>query len=139
MTSRSLKRVRLRWTGSGTHFRGGPPGGAEISIDGDSVEGPSPMDALLLGLASCMGADIVHILEKGRVRLDGMTVEVRGDRAATDPRKYLGIELVFRVTGPAPGDRPKLERALRLSRETYCSFVHSLRSDIELDVRIERE
>lgn len=136
--SRTVKRARLRWAGRGLLFRGGRPGGVEIPLDGDSEEGPSPMDTLLLGLASCMGSDIVLILRKGRVPLEEMDVDVRGDRAETDPRKYLRIEMVFRVSGPEAGHQGKLERALALSRETYCSFVHSLRSDIELDLRIER-
>ena len=139
MTPRNVKRVGLRWAGEGLAFRGGAPNGVPITIDGDSAEGPSPMDALLLGLASCMGADIVHILEKSRVPLEGLTADVRGDRAETNPRKFLRIELVFRVRGPGPDDQPRLDRALALSRETYCSAVHSLRSDIELDFRIERE
>lgn len=138
MARRTVKNVRLDWAGEGTVFRGGPPDGVPITIDGDSAQGPSPMDVLLLGLASCMGADIVHILRKGRVTLDAVTAAVRGERAETDPRRYLRIELVFQVEGPAPGDEPRLERALALSRETYCSFVHSIRSDIELDFRIER-
>lgn len=139
MTSKTRKEVGLRWGGEGLVFRGGAPGGVPVTIDGDSGEGPSPMDTFLLGLASCMGSDIVDILEKGRIPLEAMTAEVRGERAETHPRKYLRIQLVFRVTGPEVGDQAKLDRALALSRDTYCSFVHSIRSDIELDFRIERE
>lgn len=138
-TSKTVKHVGLRWTGEGLLFRGGAPGGVEVPVDGDSEEGPSPMDTLLLGLAACMGSDIVHILKKGQVPLRGMRTDARGERAETNPRRYLRIELVFRVTGPGPEHQPKLDRALALSRETYCSFVHSLRSDIELDFRIEPE
>lgn len=137
-TSKTVKRVTLRWDGEGLAFRGSAPNGVEIPIDGDSATGPSPMDTLLLGLSACMGADIVHILNKGRVPLTGLEARVRGDRSETNPRKYLRIELVFRVRGPSAADQPRLDRALALSRDTYCSFVHSLRSDIELDFRIER-
>lgn len=133
-----VKRVELQWTGRGLVFQGGRPGGIRIPIDGDSEEGPSPMDTFLLGLSACMGSDIVHILKKARVPLEDFRVEARGDRAEENPRRFLRIEVVFRAAGPAAEDQAKLERALALSRETYCSFVHSLRSDIELDFRIVR-
>lgn len=138
MTARNVKRVRLDWAGEGLVFHGGAPEGTRVTLDGDSGRGPSPMDALLLGLASCMGSDIVHILQKGRVPLDGLSADVRGERAEDDPRRYLRIEILFRASGPGPDDDAKLERALDLSRDTYCSFVHSLRSDMELDFRIAR-
>jgi putative redox protein len=138
VTSKVLKRVTARWTGEGTAFRGGPPNGLEITIDGDTKVGPSPMDTLLLGLTACMGADIVSILQKSRVPLESLEVSGRGDRAQEHPRRYLRIEIVFRARGPGPEDQAKMDRALALSRDTYCSFTHSLRTDIEIDARIER-
>ena len=39
------------------------------------------------------------------------------------------------ATGPGPDDQKKLDRALELSRDKYCSFTHSLRTDIEIDAR----
>jgi putative redox protein len=95
-----VKRVALDWAGRGLVFRGGRPGGVEIPIDGDSAEGPSPMDTFLLGLSACMGSDIVHILKKSRVPLEALRVEARGDRAEENPRRYLRIEIVFRATRP---------------------------------------
>jgi uncharacterized OsmC-like protein len=44
---------------------------------------------------------------------------------------------VYRVDGPSEDDRPKLQRAIDLSREKYCSVLHSLRPDIDLDIRVE--
>lgn len=138
MISKILKRVEARWTGEGTVFQGGPPGGVEITIDGNTEKGPSPMDTLLLGLAACMGADIVEILRKSRVALEALEVSVRGDRAEKHPRRYVRIEIVYRATGPCAADQKRLDRALALSRDKYCSFTHSLRPDIELVTRIER-
>ena len=135
---RPTKRVRLAWAGEGLAFRGGVPGGAEVVVDGDGAAGPSPMDALLLSLAGCMGADVRHILERSRVPMDSLEVEVEGIRAATHPRRYEGLRLVFRVRGPGVDDRPRLERAVELSREKYCCVLHSLRPEMALEIGIER-
>ncbi len=95
------------------------------------------MDTLLLALAGCMTADIRLILEKSRVPLDGLEVWVAGERAAEPPRRYTNIEMVFRLSGPGPEDTAKVERAVALSRETYCSVIHTLRQDVEIDIRVE--
>lgn len=124
-------------------FRGGavPPEGEtrpETVVDGDSAAGPSPMDHVLLGLAGCMAADVRMILEKSRVSLEALEVEVEGERAPEPPRRYVRIHMVYRVKGPREEDQPKLERAVQLSRDTYCSVVHSLQPDIALTIDILR-
>lgn len=146
----ALKRVRLRWTGDGMVFRGGPlspseNGGPGVSIappetvvDGDSVAGPSPMDHLLLGLAGCMAVDVRMILEKSRVPLEAMEIEVEGERAPDPPRRYVRVRLVYRLQGPGPEDEAKVQRAVDLSRDKYCSVLHSLRPDLDLSIEVHR-
>lgn len=138
MTTRAIKHVSLRWSGEGTRFEGGPAGVSPVTIDGDLEAGPGPMDTLLMALAGCMGADVVLILEKSRVPVESMVVEAVGERRETTPRRYERIRLVYRVEGPSEEDMPKLQRAVDLSRDTYCSVLHSLRSDIEIEISIER-
>lgn len=135
---RQTKEVVLSWTGDGMVFRGGARDGPEVTLDGDSRAGPSPMDTLLLSLAGCMGADVRLILEKSRVPLTSLEVAVEGVRAATDPRRYEEIRLAYRVQGPGEEHRERLERAVELSRSTYCSVLHSLRSDVKVEISIER-
>jgi putative redox protein len=96
------------------------------------------MDTVLLGVGACMGADICHILGKSRVPLEALEVLVTGQRVETNPRRYRAIRFVFRVKGPGPEDQAHVERAVALSRETYCSAIHSLRPDLEVDIAIER-
>lgn len=133
-----IKHVTLRWSGEDLVFEGSGASGGSITIDGDSGQGPSPMDTLLLALAGCMTVDIRTILEKSRVPLDGLEVSVGGERAAEPPRRYTRIEMVFRLSGPGPEDAAKVERAVALSRETYCSVMHTLRQDVEIDIRVEQ-
>lgn len=104
-------------------------GERELVIDGNKTEGPSPVDALAAGLASCMAIDLAHILTKGRQPLKGLRARLRGERAATEPRRLCAVDLHFVVEGEVPSD--KIERAIELSRTTYCSVWHSLRQDIE--------
>lgn len=131
------KEVRLSWTGSGLVFDGGPAGGPQLVVDGDSATGPSPMDLVLVGVAACMAIDVKVILEKGRVPFDALDVTARGERRDRPPRHYSALQLVFNVKGVPPGSRTKVARAIELSREKYCSVLFSLRRDLELETVIE--
>ncbi len=108
--------VRLEWTGEGLRFRGGgtEPATPEIQLDGDGAVGPSPMQALLLSAAGCTGADVVVILEKMRVGLDRLSIDVIGTRRAEHPKRYESVSLTFQMSGAAL-DRTKAERAVALS------------------------
>ena len=128
MASRPPVTVALEWKG-GLRFAGRTPGG-ELLLDGDSAAGPSPVQALAFALAGCMAADLVHILTRARVPPRGLRVTFTGERAEQDPRRFLRVGLRFELRGDVPPD--KVERALTLSREKYCSVWHSLRPDIEL-------
>jgi len=134
----ATKSASLVWTGEDLRFDADGYGGPAISIDSSSTTGPSPMDALLMGVAGCMAIDVLMIAQKSRVRIDALSVDVEGDRAESEPKRYETIRLVYRVAGPSEEDEPKLQRAIDLSREKYCSVLHTLRSDIDLDIRVER-
>lgn len=133
----SDNRVSLRWTGEGLRFEGGRPEGPSLQLDSAGQAGPSPMDALLLAVAGCMGIDVVMILEKGRATPTSLEVDVEGDRAADVPRRFTDLRLVYRIGGLAPEHRDRAQRAVDLSRDKYCSVLHTLRPDLELQIRIE--
>lgn len=134
----SSSKVRLRWTGQGLAFVGGAVGGPEIITESGGESGPSPTQLLLLSLAGCMGVDVRMILEKSRVPVTTLEVEVDGDRVDEPPRRFTAIRLTYRLSGPGEEDQARLERAVQLSTEKYCSVLHTLRPDLDLDVRIER-
>ncbi|HSM62170.1 MAG TPA: OsmC family protein [Longimicrobiales bacterium] len=133
----SSSRVTLRWTDA-LVFEGGADGGPQIRLDSAGRAGPSPTQLLLLSLAGCMGVDVRMILEKSRVPVEALEVVVEGDRRDEPPRRFLAIRLTYRIRGPAPGDRDKLQRAVDLSRDKYCSVLHTLRPDLDLEIAIER-
>lgn len=100
-------------------------------VDGDSKQGPSPMQYAAMGLAGCMGADVVDIIKKGRHPLTALRVTFTGTRQETPPRRFLRISLKFDIEGGVPAEA--VERAIALSRDKYCSVWHSYRQDIELE------
>jgi putative redox protein len=124
------KRITLAWQ-RGLVFHGGEPGGPEIVIDGDNAAGPGPMLTLLLAAASCTGSDVVAILEKMRVVLRQLRIEVRGVRREQEPRRYTSIHFDFHLAGEGL-DETRARRAIDLSLEKYCSVVASLAPDITI-------
>jgi putative redox protein len=128
--------VLVKWTGEGLQFDAGAIGGMQIRVDGDAKTGPSPLVTLLLALGGCMAADVVDITTKSRAVLTGLELGLEGDRAADYPRRYTRIVMTFKAHGVPVADQPKVERALDMSRDKYCSVLHSLRSDIAFEYHL---
>ena len=128
-------RLDMRWTGSGLEFEGGPSGGVRVRVDGNGRAGISPVQALLLSLVGCTAADVVDILTKMRVPLEGLEVVAEGDRRAEPPRRYERIRLEYRVSVPEDAGE-KVRRAVALSHEKYCSVLHTLRPDVVIETDI---
>ncbi len=124
------KRVVLTWQ-EGLRFTGGAPDGPSTIIDGENVAGPGPMLTLLLAAASCSGSDVVGILQKMRVQLGRLRIDVTGVRREQEPRRYTAIHFDYHMGGEGL-DQAKATRAIDLSLEKYCSVVHSLAPDIAI-------
>ncbi len=133
MVSLPSHSVRLDWDGQ-LRFRGAVDGTA-LTVDGDSETAASPVQLLSAGLAGCMAIDVVHILGKMRTPPTALSVDLTVERAARDPRRVVSTEMRFVVRGDVP--LKNVERALDMSRQTYCSVWHSLREDITLSTSFE--
>jgi putative redox protein len=125
-----IKRISLDWK-EGLQFVGGAPGGPTTAVDGDNVAAPGPMLTLLLAAASCSGSDVVVILEKMRVKLRELRIEVEGVRREQEPRRYMAIHFAYHLAGEGL-DESKAQRAIDLSLQKYCSVIHSLAPDIRI-------
>jgi putative redox protein len=110
-------------------------GSASLVLDSDGRAGPSPVQALVLALAGCMSVDVVHILERGRQPLRALTANARATRAEDEPHRLVAVDLRFTVTGDVAAE--KVERAIALSHDKYCSVWHSLRQDIAFTTSFE--
>jgi putative redox protein len=129
--------VTLDWSGAGLHFRGGRAGGHMVEVDGDGGADPSPVVLLVLAVAGCMAADVIEIGRKMRLPVSALRVRAAADRRPDPPRHLTALRLTFVAEGLPPDAEPKVRRALELSRDTYCSVLHSLRGDIAVDIDLE--
>jgi putative redox protein len=123
----------LRWEGE-LRFHGSS-GASTLVRDSKGLAGPSPVQALAFALGGCMGIDVVHILTRGRHALTGLSAHLDAERSPTDPKRLLAVRLHFKVQGAVPPEA--VERALALSRDTYCSVWQSLRQDIDFRTSFE--
>jgi putative redox protein len=110
--------------------------GHAVVMDGPPAHGGRnlgvrPMEMLLLGLGGCTQFDVVHILRKGRHRVDRCEVELEAWRAETDPKVFTRIHIHFIVSGPGLTEKV-LERAIALSAEKYCSASIMLAETVEI-------
>jgi putative redox protein len=126
--------IELRWEG-GMRWRGGPAGGPTLLVDGEKEAAPSPVDALVVALASCSAIDVVDYLEKRRTPPTGFSVSVRFSRAENPPRRLTDVHLTYRVSTDSP--REHVERAVQLSFDKYCSVAASLAPDTRIDWEID--
>jgi putative redox protein len=82
--------------------------------------GPRPMELVLMGTGACSAIDVVHILRKARQPITDCVVEVDAERAPDDPKVFTKIHLHYIVTGKGLA-QAQVERAIKLSKEKYCS------------------
>lgn len=132
--TRSPHPIVVSWEG-GKKYRGGPPGGPTILMDGDRESAPSPVDSLLVSLATCSAIDVVEILEKRRTPVRGLNVSVEFSRANTPPRRLTEVVMRFSVT--TSSEIQHVERAVDLSIGKYCSVASSLAPDTSLTWTVE--
>jgi putative redox protein len=115
---------RVKWV-EGVSFVGEAGSGHAVVIDGAPEHGGRnlgmrPMEVLLTGAAACTAFDVVSILKKGRHAVTDVTVTVEGERALATPRVFTTLHYVYTVTGHGL-DPNQVERAVKLSKEKYCS------------------
>jgi len=106
---------------------------ATLTLDSAGKVAPSPVQALALALAACMGMDVVHILRKGRFDLRGLKISMVAERAQENPHRITSVAIDFAVTGDVP--EAQVQRAIDLSHDKYCSVWHSMRQDIPFTSR----
>lgn len=120
-TAKERKSARVVWKGERLKFEGTLGSGYTFDLAGPAgSEAGSPMEFLLAGVAGCTAMDVVHVLRKMRQPFRGLVVEIEGVRAEEHPKVYEDVEIVYVVQG-AEVDPQAVEKAIRLSQETYCS------------------
>ena len=101
---------------------------------GGKEKGLRPMELLAGALAGCMSIDTLNILKKQRIEVTAYEVKIVAQRKDAVPAAFETIELQFFADSSVPPD--KLENAVRLSHEKYCSVSASLHPDIHITTSI---
>ena len=93
--------------------------------------GARPMELVLMGAGGCSAIDVVHILRKARQDMVDCVVELEAERAPDDPKVFTRIHMHYIVTGRALNPA-HVERAIKLSKEKYCSATIMLAKTAEV-------
>ena len=108
--------------------------GYEVEFDANVQWGCKPTDTLLLSIAGCMAIDVVMFLQKMRVDIAAFKITSVAERNPTPPQYFKAVEMTLHIAGKHL-DPKKVERAVSLSHEKYCSVYHSLRKDMDVKVK----
>ena len=115
----------VKWINDGMSFVAETGSGHLVGMDGAPEAGgrnlaPRPMELLLAGTGGCTAFDVVMILQRGRHEIHDCKVKLEATRADQDPKVFTGIHFTFTVRGR--NLKPEVvERAVKLSKEKYCS------------------
>jgi len=125
----------------GASFAARGSSGHYVMMDGTEavggVDGASrPMEMVLFGLGGCTAVDVEIILKKMKVPVEKIEIDISSERAENHPKVYTKINMTYHFYGK---DLPlkKLEKAVQLSKETYCSVSAMLASTTKITAIIE--
>lgn len=127
-----MSTITLRWLEDKV-FVGADSNNHSIVIGRSGGESPvwqgvKPSDLLLLAAASCAAFDVVEILTKQREPLQDLRIDCSGEQMSEAPYSFTKIHNHYFVSGKV--NPQKLEKAIRLSEEKYCSVISSLRPQV---------
>ena len=126
----------VQWI-SGKHFIGIDSTHHSVVLSSrDDGVGVKPSDMLLIALAACTAVDIVEILSKKRLRLNGMEIVTTGEQDADPPWTFRKIHMKYRLSGPDLTAKA-VEQAIQLSEEKYCSVAATVRATAEIKTEFE--
>ncbi|MDX1664202.1 MAG: OsmC family protein [Candidatus Promineifilaceae bacterium] len=140
-----MSTIALKWSGQGSRMFIGRDSFGHVLLAGSwPGEGPEwqewkaikPSDLLLLSLASCSSYDVVMILERQRQDLHDLYVEVHGKQLPDPPYAFTEIHQHYVLEGYDLDPR-KVERAIELSQEKYCSVAATIRGVANLTYSFE--
>lgn len=125
----------IKWQG-GMAFEGTTESGHAVLMDaapevGGENKGARPMEMVLLGLGGCTSIDVIMMLQKSKQAVDDCQVEITAERSDSIPKVFTKIHVHFKITGQDLNHK-KVERAVNLSAEKYCSVSKMLEHSVEM-------
>ncbi|HAY84658.1 MAG TPA: osmotically inducible protein OsmC [Chloroflexi bacterium] len=129
--------AKVTWKRDGLMFKATADTGGKIDLVSAmdaGAEGFRPMELLAMGLAGCTGMDVISILRKKRMDVLDFEVRVHTEKAETYPQIWTKTVLEYVVTGRGI-DPAAVERAMELSRTTYCPAQNMLGKAVNIETK----
>ena len=99
------------------------------------IQGISPMELLLMGIAGCSSIDIIAILDKQKINPISLKMDVKGHRHENQvPALFYQIDINIYLEGRFSPEKAK--RAAKLSFEKYCSVSKTLESTAKINHKV---
>lgn len=105
--------------------------GYEIEFDANVQWGCKPTDALLLSLGGCMAIDVLMFLQKMKCDIKEFKMTLEAERNPTPPQYFKAVDIHLNIKAQNI-DANKVDRAIKLSHDKYCSVYNSLRPDLKV-------
>ncbi len=130
-----MAHIELTWIHDRT-FLGVDSTNHSIVLSPGGGVGVKPSETMLIALASCSAVDLVEILKKQRATLHRLAITVDGEQDADPPWRYRRIHLCYQVIA-TDVTLEKVQRAVDLALNKYCSVRSSLHPEIEVTFEID--
>jgi uncharacterized OsmC-like protein/ketosteroid isomerase-like protein len=119
--------VRADWLSGNVFLLRDRHGFPVLMTQPDGVQGA---DLLPLSLIGCSAWDVMGILLKQRQPVTALAVTGHCERDPEQPTRYRAIHIHYAITGRP--DPARVQRAIDLSEDKYCSIYATLREAVRL-------
>lgn len=125
--------VSLEWLGEQVFLLRDRHGFPIVMTQPGGVNGA---DLLPLSVIGCAAWDVAAILRKQRQKISALSVSAESQRDIEPPWRFRKITIRYQIRGRGL-DRKRIERAVELSQNQYCSTYATLSPAVEITHEIE--
>lgn len=127
----------VKWLPGGLTFIGTDSTSHSVVLSPQSEgTGMKPSDLLLIAVGSCTAVDVVGILEKKRMPLSSLEIEVSGDQDVDPPWTFRKIHIHYKLKGTGLLEN-SVKQAISLSEEKYCSVSSTIKGTAKITTSFE--
>lgn len=135
--------VDIKWVGKQQYVATGHESRHAIVLDipeksGGTDTGLHATELLLIAVGKCSAVDVVNVMKKKRTDLKSLRVVVSGEITSEYPKQFEKIHIRYIASGEGV-TKEKIEQAVHLSHEKYCTVANSLNDKCTLTTSVEIE
>ncbi|RXP59479.1 OsmC family peroxiredoxin [Lutibacter sp. HS1-25] len=122
-------KIELSWKGQMLFESVAPEGNVMIDAApevGGQGKGLRPKALMLTSLAGCSAMDVASLLKKMRAEVEDFKIEVQANLTEEHPKIYDKVHVIYRFYGN-DFKKDKIEKAVKLSVDTYCGVMEMFR------------